>query len=395
MSHSQHHRGESLRSHSHSPAPKTPLRRFDAAQNHHHSHQPTGSRADVPQGSFPANSFPEALPPFSLDPATIGLESLSERPAVEEPKAKTESSRFRLDRADWIPKPHSAAVQRLGQILWNTQAEYQTTPLVDSVSEPFAPISSSSPSTTSKHAGPWSDATTATASYLSDSIDLAPPTTPLKPAWEVDDLLWPAASARLLADQQPIFARMLSAFRDRQADLKVIAVTGLRSDDDRSVLAISLARFIASRGEQVALIDADPMDLSLALRCGLSLQSGWRDFEAADLGEALIRETSSRLLFVPQGVGHALETSIAADSLSLLLQHLRPYQDWIIVDAGSMSGLLALEPTVSPLFDAAVIIRHASSYAAEEIESARRKLVGIGIRLLALADNFGQRRAAG
>lgn len=395
MSHSQHHRGESPRPHSHSPAPKTPLRRFDAAQNHRHSHQPAGSRAEVPQAAFPATSFPEALPPFSLDPATIGLESLPQRAAAAEPKSKAESSRFRLDRADWIPKPHSAAIQRLGQMLWNSHAEYQTAPLDDSVTEPFAPIASSSPSTTSKQAGLWSDATTAAASYLSDSTDLAPPTTPLKPAWEVDDLLWPAASGRLLADQQPIFARMLSAFRDRQADLKVIAVTSLRSDEDRSILAISLARFIASRGEQVALIDADPMDHSLALRCGLSLQSGWRDFGAEDLGEAVIRETSSRLLFVPQGIGHALETSIAADSLSLLLQHLRPHQDWIIVDAGSMSGLLALEPTMSPLFDTAVIIRHASPYAVEEIESARRKLSGIGIRFLALADNFGQRRAAG
>jgi len=99
-----------------------------------------------------------------------------------------------------------------------------------------------------------------------------------RPLLEVDGLLWPPGVTRLAGATEtalePLVARLLDRARLQQ---NVIGWQGCRQGDGCTSLLLATARCLASRGLQLALVDADCRNPRLAQRLGLAPPLGWHD----------------------------------------------------------------------------------------------------------------------
>ncbi len=335
---------------------------------------------------------------------------------------QTESSKssrtFRLDHGDWMPTPHNP--QLFVTPAASTQAvDPNRTPLassdstahagasIDAMNEsrPHEPMTSrvaqaeASPILVAPHGdlrGAEHHSSVSPAATAANATKAHGAIAP-RPAWEVDDFRWPTLTTELLLSQGTIFDRLLKALRERNVSAKVLGITGSRSGDGRSTLAICLARWSASQGHRTLLVDGDLLRGSLATAAGVDFDRGWSDLEGQGLpvGEGLIRSAATPLTLLPldprrldEGEHHR-----TARRLDALLAELRPHFDWIMVDSGTAEELARYHLDAIPSLDAAVVVRNLQVTTPQELEAAQRHLVGIGIRQLAVAENFGRRKA--
>ncbi|HAN99708.1 MAG TPA: hypothetical protein DCQ98_20795, partial [Planctomycetaceae bacterium] len=324
---------------------------------------------------------------------------------------------FRLDHGDWMPTPHNPQLfvapsgpaiageaNRTTIDASETIARSETTVEMRNESRPHETMASLAPQIATspivvasrgdvrgeEHRAAASSAPASTATKASEAI--AP-----RPAWEVDDFRWPTLTTELLLSQGTIFDRLLKALRERNDSAKVLGVTGSRSGDGRSTLAICLARWSASQGHRTLLVDGDLLRGSLAFAAGVDFDRGWSDLEGQGLpvGEGLIRSAATPLTLLPLDPRRLDEGEYhrSARRLDTLLAELRPHFDWIVVDSGTAEELARFHLDAIPSLDAAVVVRNLQVTTPQELEAAQRHLVGIGIRQLAVAENFGRRKA--
>ena len=100
------------------------------------------------------------------------------------------------------------------------------------------------------------------------------PTRDMMPAWETDQFHWPPMAEQLFHQDDIRFLQagqqLASAARD---GLNVLAVTSTYRGEGRSTVAMNLARAAAQAGLQVALIDGDLENPTLATTLGAAMVS--------------------------------------------------------------------------------------------------------------------------
>lgn len=352
--------------------------------------------------------------------------------------------RFRLDHADWIPTPHNSSVLILGTETPIPPAGRTSSPSHQITSPPSASKSDNSPASplyvaevlsgptakgpaVSEPAVSGASVTEAavsqsqivvqgtekglavaelpsTSTTIADVIGpkseaAASSSEPLRAAWEVDDFRWPKLSSELLLSQGSVFDQLLKAIRLRDSSARILAVTGMRPGDGRSTLSICLARWAAAQGNNTLLVDGDLLRGKLVEVSGLEFDLGWQSNATSglSLGESLIRSTSAKLTLLPLNSDRIATAQLpgAAKQLDKLLARLRTQYDWIIVDSGTAQEMARFHLDSAPMIDVAVVVRNLQATTPQELETAQRHLVGIGIRQLAIAENFGRRSKAG
>ena len=189
----------------------------------------------------------------------------------------------------------------------------------------------------------------------------SPPTVEtLQPAWEVDNFHWPDVVSQLQTDPIAGVEAVCKSLRDTVGtSSRMLAVSGVENGVGATTVSLLLARGLAKLGLNVALVDADFEDPTLAESLGVRIQDGW---EAAidgrlPLEEVCVASLADGVTLVPL-VQHA-EASATKASLNAagVLKQLRDVFDIVLIDAGTGSENVAAVATSSDeVLDVAVLL---------------------------------------
>ncbi len=219
-----------------------------------------------------------------------------------------------------------------------------------------------------------------------------------RPVWEVERFQWPQACEDLLSVHREYFEhagqQLLAAARGGR---KLLGIVSAHRGEGRTTLALCLARWAASAGVRVALVDSDFANPQLAVQLGLQLPCDWQHVVAdkLSLAEAAIASVEDRLTLFPLKPKAAhehvddtdVDTSATLEKLAaahdLVLLDMEPVA---VADEGSSDGAAANQAT--PRFSAAaLVVRNASATAPEQLTAVVNFLNGRGIEVLGVVEN--------
>lgn len=167
--------------------------------------------------------------------------------------------------------------------------------------------------------------------------------------------------------------------------LKKLLVTSALPKEGKSFTSINLAQVMARQhGRRVLLIDADLRGPRLHLMLGTMAGPGLSDYLTGKNDEFSIMQRApvENLFFIPSGSGIEDPSELIGNGkLRLLLQHLDPFFEWIVIDS----------PPAVPVSDASVLatacdgvlmVVRSNSTPADVAQKARREfpeqsLVGV------------------
>jgi Mrp family chromosome partitioning ATPase len=224
---------------------------------------------------------------------------------------------------------------------------------------------------------------------------------PFRPAFQVDRLAWPSGCARLgmaARDQIEDLADALVA--GGEAGQQVVAMSGCRRGDGCTTLLLCVARRLAERGLQVAVVDADLANPLLARRLGLLPDAGWEQVVTAQasVDQLIIESLQDRLAVLPlcgeipcQGCpARGLPDPIAS------LDVLRRHYDLVLVDLGQFGargvGGDGACRGVNRWIDAVVLVRDVRTTREDELEQIRHRVGAVGLVEAGIAENFVELR---
>ncbi|WP_197028294.1 Wzz/FepE/Etk N-terminal domain-containing protein [Bosea sp. 117] len=170
-----------------------------------------------------------------------------------------------------------------------------------------------------------------------------------------DDNLGDKAMANGSSAPESTLADLTRLIQLREAEARLVVVTGMEGDDGASRCALALARSLAASGRRSALVCLDTDAAALHQLTPDPRAPGLTDllFGVATFSEAIHRETGSRCHVIPPGRGGSNPDGLAsADRLILILSALAQTYDHVVVAAqplGHVEGaerIAALKPTV-------------------------------------------------
>jgi Mrp family chromosome partitioning ATPase len=220
------------------------------------------------------------------------------------------------------------------------------------------------------------------------------------PAFQVDSFAWPSGCARLGMVARDQMEQLAAALIAGQAEgQQVVAMSGCRRGDGCTTLLLCVARRLAERGLQVALVDADIDNPLLARRLGLLPDVGWEEVltARADVSEVIIESVQDRLAVLPLCGTlpcRGCPAPQAPDPLSRL-NALREHYDLVLVDLGEFGeGTTDGEASSVILnwIDAVVLVRDVRTTRQAELNRIRRRVETAGLVEAGIAENFVELR---
>ena len=221
---------------------------------------------------------------------------------------------------------------------------------------------------------------------------IARPAGTIRPQWEVDEFRWPVVcdvlrdtSSHRLDD---VVESMLT-----QAKLgnKIVAVTSFDRKEGRSTIAMSLARLAAQSRVDVALVDGDLDEPSIANYLGVSFDTSWNHIDPKlPLGEAAIVSIKDRFVVFPAGHDTAFPERTVRNNAGPLLATLSDSFDIIFVDIGPIftAAHRWLMPEAGSQIRNALVVRDVRRTSVEQVDDACCRLVKSGVQNMAIIDNF-------
>jgi len=217
---------------------------------------------------------------------------------------------------------------------------------------------------------------------------------PFPSAWEVDALTWPEIQNKLLSEQERAFSKVAAHFSDAcRQGLQVLMVTSPTPGEGRSTVASCIARSVAQRGIQVALLDGDLESPSLADSLNLDIDQGWNDaiVEGLPLEEIAIHSLEDRLTLIPL-TAHASSPKPARFErhIASLLQRLRESFDLIVIDATFINSLDSrlIGTGAEEILDAIILVADGRNEDTQRMETAIRRIRNLGISSVGIVENF-------
>lgn len=218
----------------------------------------------------------------------------------------------------------------------------------------------------------------------------------IEAAWEVDSFQWPEIASRLLREQSFVYQQLLETILKLGTGRNVVGITGADEKDGKTTLGVCLARWAANRGLRTILVEGPQDQVALANLAGLDFSLGWFDWtgEATLLGESIVRSISSNLSLTPFGATEGQVNTFAfAPKLNAMLDQLRRQYDLVLVDVGSIANFSKASRQQTIEIDMAILVRNQRTVSIEKLDDVYRQLVGLGIESIAIAENFGRKRA--
>ena len=329
-----------------------------------------------------------------LFPSSIANDPESSPPNPE--VAKQFNDALHQLRAPHVPTENfSPAGQRLEEHR-RLDAVYQRQ-LVDDISVAIAStvtdmpdeqIQAKLPSAETEAAAPASESTSdSELKPLSDlPVDIA--------AWDVEDFRWPTLSNQMIATASNAMQELFDQVRnvcdsDKARPSNRLAVTGTGRGEGTSTIAISIARWAAACGKSVLLVDADIASPSLTTQIGLQHGLSWLKAVERndDPAEVIIRSQRTELCVVPLDpiTARSNYPRCLFDSLAPFLGKVESHFDWVVIDFGPGSQLLAELSRPELLIDSALLIGADSGV--NGLNSLQRRLQSLGLERFVLAQN--------
>ena len=213
-------------------------------------------------------------------------------------------------------------------------------------------------------------------------------------AWDVEDFRWPTLSNQMIATasnaMQELFDQVLNVCNSDEArPSNRLAVTGTGRGEGTSTIAISIARWAAACGKSVLLVDADLASPSLTTQIGLEHGLSWLKAVERndDPAEVIIRSQRTELCVMPLApiVARSEYPRCLFDSLGPFLGKVESHFDWVVIDFGPGSQLLAELSRPELLVDSALLIGADSGV--NGLDSLQRRLQSMGLERFVLAQN--------
>ncbi|MBI2372703.1 MAG: polysaccharide biosynthesis tyrosine autokinase [Deltaproteobacteria bacterium] len=200
---------------------------------------------------------------------------------------------------------------------------------------------------------------------------------PLVPGTEVDEI-WLEA-----------FRTLRTEVLHRMTHGGAIAVTSPLEREGKSTVALSLARSIALEGRRVLLFDADmrrPLFSTLGLKTGLGLEDVIHG--AATFNEAVEKSGIDGVFWI--GCRRPMQDAaevVGTEAFAAALTAARERFDFVVVDTPPVISV-AESPVIARLADASLLVVREGSTPTRAVEAARRRLDGLGVKLLGAVQNF-------
>ena len=220
-------------------------------------------------------------------------------------------------------------------------------------------------------------------------------------AWDVEDFRWPTLSNQMIATasdaMQELFDQVLNVCnQDETRPSNRLAVTGAGRGEGTSTIATSIARWAAACGKSVLLVDADLASPSLTTNVGLQHGLSWLKAVERndDPAEVIIRSQRTELCVMPLAPIEARSEypRCLYDSLGPFLGKVESHFDWIVMDFGPGSQLLAELSRPELLVDSALLI--GSDTEVNGLDSLQRRLQNLGLERFVLAQNSVRQQEA-
>lgn len=215
----------------------------------------------------------------------------------------------------------------------------------------------------------------------------APTHAPFQAVWEVDVFDVPATVADLFFEGslfQQIAENMSQAVG---SGLKSVMVTSATAGEGRSTVAIGMAMAAAAAGIQVALVDADVEDPTLADDLRLDLEYGWVDSIRGGLPirEVAVHAVEDGVTLIPLMPPHG-RTAATPFEVIQLIDLLQNKFELILIDGpvGTSSNMHQCASVV----DSSIIVRDMSRTSTLAINEFSYRLREAGVHGVGVVENF-------
>lgn len=217
---------------------------------------------------------------------------------------------------------------------------------------------------------------------------------PFQAAWEVDSLTWPEIQSKLMSEQERAFSKVAAHFADAcHQGLQVLLVTSPTEKEGRSTVASCIARSVAERGIQVALLDGDIESPALADSLNLEITQGWNDaiVEGLPLEEIAIHSIEDGLTLIPLTANESSPKLAHIDRyIAAVLERLRESFDLIVIDATYINSLdnRLIGTESNETIDAMILVTDGRIEDQQRMETAIRRIKNMGISSVGIVENF-------
>jgi Mrp family chromosome partitioning ATPase len=216
----------------------------------------------------------------------------------------------------------------------------------------------------------------------------------IKPAWEVDRLLWPSDVDQLYESESEYFShageKLLKA---SQEGLRVLGVSSTNEGEGCTTLTICLARAAAEAGAKVGLLDANLRSPQLGAALGLDFARSWHETlnGRIPLAEAAVTAIADNVTLMPLSK-NAMHQGLTLDGdlINDILGQAAETFDLVLVDIGVLSeaGRSSFQAGTGCPLDAAIIVRDVRVTSEEETLETVNQFKELGIDAVGIAENF-------
>lgn len=224
--------------------------------------------------------------------------------------------------------------------------------------------------------------------------NLAKITLPIQPTWEVDEFLWPTATARLLVTQAEAFYEIGLHLQHAQSKgLRVLSITSGERGVGRSTTAMCLAKTMSKLGMKIALFDGDYECPCLVDQLNLEAQYGWQQclLENVPLDEIAIHAVDEAITFFPLTDSIAAsQVDVHAARINKLIKRISNAYDMVIIDANRLTQKqsLLLGTGAEAVLDAVLLVVDAELSLRQRVDAAVDMVREQGVQSIGLVENF-------
>jgi Mrp family chromosome partitioning ATPase len=172
-------------------------------------------------------------------------------------------------------------------------------------------------------------------------------------------------------------------------------VTSPTQGEGRSTVASCIARSVAQRGIQVALVDGDLESPTLADSLNLDIEQGWSDalMDGVPLEEIAVHSVEDKLTLIPLTVGASASNLKRVDRyIGAMLDRLRESFDLIVIDATFMNSLdhRLVGTEAHETVDAMILVTDGRNEDQQRLDTAVRRIRNLGVSSVGIVENFTQ-----
>ena len=211
--------------------------------------------------------------------------------------------------------------------------------------------------------------------------------------WEVESFLWPKVTNELISESSLAIDKLgNNIFKLLTGDQNQLLLTSSLPREGVTTISISLARWAASLGHQVLLVDGNIGNAGLTDAIGLNQEISWTS--AADnparIGDSIVHGKNSGVFVMPLAAVRSranLPSNLYA-SLAKILGKISDCFDLILIDAGPSKQLFNETSHIDDFVDATLMVQDISRSLGDDFSIAKSKLLSCGVAKMIIAENF-------